>query len=61
MAALRYVEDLLAERGIDVTYETVWCWTNKFDPAIARNIRRSRPPPDSTWHLDESAPRWLPP
>lgn len=55
--SLRDVEDLLAERGIDVTHETVRCWTNKFGPAIARNIRRSRPRPDSTWHLDEMVVR----
>ncbi len=45
--SLRDVEDLLAERGIDLTYETVRCWANKFGPAIAANIRRRRPPPDS--------------
>lgn len=35
---LRDVEDLLAERGIDVCYETVRCWANKFSPAISANI-----------------------
>lgn len=40
--SLRDVEDLLAERGIDVSYETVRCWANKFGPAIAANIRRAR-------------------
>ena len=40
--SLRDVEELLAERGIDVTYETVRCWANKFGPAIAANIRRRR-------------------
>ncbi len=38
--SLRGVEDLLAARGIDLTYETVRCWVNKFGPAIAANIRR---------------------
>lgn len=38
--SLRDVEEMLAERGIDVTYETVRCWANKFGPAIAANIRR---------------------
>lgn len=37
--SLRDVEDLLAERGIDVTCETVHCRANKFGPAIATNIR----------------------
>ena len=50
---LRDVEDLLAERGIDVSYETVRCWANKFGPAIAANIRRKRGRADSVWHLDE--------
>ncbi len=40
--SLRDVEDLLAERGVDVTYETVRCWANKFGPAIVANIRRKR-------------------
>lgn len=54
---LRDVEELLAERGIDVTYETVRCWANKFGPAIAANIRRTRPRADSVWHLDEMVVR----
>lgn len=55
--SLRDVEDLLAERGIDVSYETVRCWVDKFGPAIAANIRRSRPRPCSVWHLDEMVVR----
>jgi len=51
--SLRDVEDLLAERGIDLCYETVRCWANKFGPAIAANIRRKRGRADSVWHLDE--------
>ncbi len=54
---LRDVEDLLAERGIDVTYETVRCWANKFGPAIAANIRRRRCRSDSVWHLDQMVVR----
>ena len=49
----RDVEDLLAERGIDVTYETVRRWVLKFGQAYARRIRRRRCRPDDTWHLDE--------
>ena len=48
---------MLAERGIDVTYETVRCWANKFGPAIAANIRRRRGRGDSVWHLDEMVVR----
>lgn len=55
--SLRDVEELLAERGIDVTYETVRCWANKFGPSIAANIRRTRPRADSVWHLDEMVVR----
>jgi len=47
------VEDILAERGIDVSYEMVRCWAEKFGGAIAANIRQSRPSPGSIWHLDE--------
>jgi len=55
--SLRDVEDLLAERGIDVTYETIRCWADKFGPAIAANIRRIRGRADSVWHLDEMVVR----
>ncbi len=49
----RDVEELLAERGLDVSYETVRRWVLKFGPAFARNLRRLRPRPTDTWHLDE--------
>ncbi len=55
--SLRDVEDLLAERGINVSYETVRCWANKFGPAIAANIRRKRGCADCVWHLDEMVVR----
>ena len=55
--SLRDVEDLLAERGINVSYKTVRCWANKFGPAIAANIRRARGRADSVWHLDEMVVR----
>lgn len=51
--SLRDVEDLRAERGIDVAYEIVRCWANTFGPAIAANIRKRRHRADSVWHLDE--------
>ena len=44
----RDVEDLLAERGIDVTYETVRRWAHKFGQAYAHSIRRRRHRPDLT-------------
>ena len=49
----RDVEDMLAERGIDVSYETVRRWALKFGVIIARKLRRGRPRPDVRWHLDE--------
>src|ERR1039457_4201477 len=49
----RDVEDMLAERGIDVSYETVRRWALKFGGIIARSLRRGRPRPDGRWHLDE--------
>jgi putative transposase len=49
----RDVEELLAERGLEVSYETVRRWVLKFGPAFARNLRRLRPRPADTWHLDE--------
>lgn len=49
----RDVEKLLAERGIDVTYETVRRWALKFGLAFAYGLRRHRPRSDCRWHLDE--------
>ena len=49
----RDVEELLAERGIDVTYETVRRWALKFGLAFAYGLRRQRPRSDCRWHLDE--------
>ena len=51
----RDVEDLLAERGLDVSYETVRRWVLKFGPLFARELRCRRPRPTSRWHLDEMA------
>ena len=49
----RDVEELLAERGIKTSYETVRRWVLKFGPAYARNLRWLRPKPTGTRHLDE--------
>ena len=53
----RDVEELLAERGIEVSYETVRRWVLKFGPTIAQNLRRLRPRLSPRWHLDETAVR----
>ena len=47
------VEDLLAERGVMVSYETVRRWVIHFGPKIAADLRKTRPKPHTTWHLDE--------
>ncbi len=51
--SFRDVEDLLAERGIVVSYETIRRWVASFGPAIARRLRAGRPAPHPRWHLDE--------
>ena len=51
--SLRDVEDMLSQRGIDVSYETVRRWSFKFGLAYARKLRRSHPRADTRWHLDE--------
>jgi len=48
------VEDLLAERGICVSRETIRKWVNRFGRHFARCIRQDRPRPNSKWHLDEA-------
>jgi transposase-like protein len=51
--SLRDVEEMLAQRGIEVSYETIRCWTLKFGSKIAANLRRRKAPPSPRWHLDE--------
>src|SRR3954454_22009284 len=53
--SFRDVEDLLAERGVDVSYESVRRWVVKFGPVFARELRRRRPRPSLRWNLDEMA------
>jgi putative transposase len=47
----RDVEELLAERGLDLSYETVRRWVLKFGPVIARRLRRRRPRPSGSLAL----------
>jgi putative transposase len=51
--SLRMVEELLAARGIDLTYETVRRWSVSFGLGIARRIRASALARGDKWHLDE--------
>ena len=51
--SLRDVEELLAERGLDISYETVRRWFLKFGQVYARSIRHRRHRPTDRWYLDE--------
>src|SRR3712207_1922324 len=55
--SFRDVEELLAERGIVVTYESIRRWVLTFGPAIARRLRARRAKPHGRWHLDEMCVR----
>jgi putative transposase len=48
----RDVEELLAERGLEISYEIVRRWVLKFGPAIARRLRQRRPRQSDRWHLN---------
>ena len=49
----RDVEELLAARGVVVTYETIRRWSRKFGQTYAKALRRRRPRRGDQWHLDE--------
>jgi len=49
----RDVEELLAERGVIVTHETIRRWCRQFGQADVNELRRRHPRPGDTWHLDE--------
>jgi putative transposase len=51
--SLRLVEEMLLERGIVVSYETIRRWAKKFGPEYARRLRRKQPSRNDIWHLDE--------
>jgi len=51
--SLRMVDELLAARGIIVSYETVRQWARKFGQTFANQIRRSLPAAGDKWHMDE--------
>jgi putative transposase len=63
--SLRLVEEMLLERGIAVSYETIRRWGIKFGPDYARRLRRKQPSRNDVWHLDEvvitmaGRKRWL--
>ncbi|MFC9643869.1 IS6 family transposase [Streptomyces mirabilis] len=49
----REVEELMLQRGVIVSYETIRRWCAKFGQAYANGLRRRRPRPGDKWHLDE--------
>ena len=51
--SFRDTEDLLAQRGITVSYETIRAWCRTFGPEYARNLRHRRGRMGDIWHLDE--------
>ncbi|MEY9997660.1 putative transposase [Streptomyces sp. V4I8] len=51
--SLRDVEELLFERGVQVSYEAIRLWCERFGPAYAAGLRRRQPRPGDRWHLDE--------
>src|SRR5258705_12928684 len=51
--SFRDIEDLLAERGIIVSYETIRLWCLKFGPDYARKLKRRQGRLGDIWHLDE--------
>ncbi len=61
--SLRDVEERMAERGVDVSYETIRRWVKRFGPPIARALRRGRPWAHPQWHSDEMyvaiGDRWM--
>ena len=51
--SLRDIEELLLERGVVVSYETIRRWCDKFGKQFVQRVRQARPVPGTTWHLDE--------
>jgi putative transposase len=53
----RDVEELLVERGLEVSFETIRRWVLKFGAPLARRCGKRRPRPSDQWHLDEMVVR----
>ena len=51
--SLRNIEELMLERGVSVTYETIRCWCDRFGGRFARRVKAARARSGSTSHLDE--------
>jgi putative transposase len=51
--SFREVEEMMMERGVVVSHETIRQWCRKFGQTYANGLRRQRPRPGDKWHLDE--------
>ena len=51
--SLREIEELMVERGVDVSYETIRRWIECFGPVFAKRIKARSSTPSTIWHLDE--------
>ena len=51
--SFRDVQELMLERGVDVSYETIRAWCDRFGQEYANQLRRRGPRPGDKWHLDE--------
>lgn len=54
LLSLSLAEEMLLERGIVVSYETICRWGSKFGAAYAKQLRRKKPSRKDIWHLDEA-------
>lgn len=51
--SFREIELLMADRGVEVTYETIRTWCTRLGPEYARRLRRQAPRPSDRWRLHE--------
>ncbi len=51
--SLRDVQELMAERGVEVSHESIRAWCERFGPTYAKRLRHRQPRPGDRWHLDE--------
>lgn len=51
--SFRDVEEIMAMRGVTLSYEAIREWSRKFGQTYANDLRRRRPRPGDKWHLDE--------
>ena len=52
--SLRDVEELLAERGLEVDHTTIWRWVQRYAPEMEQRLRARRRPTNDSWRVDET-------